>query len=204
MGRGRNRTRRPPKLCVTTCHYCHSPTVSPTSRTNEYFPHPIPALDDLDAHIDAAEAAQVAALTREIGKAAALRAALSALRGDLERLQVIVQGVANLSVTDGKAIVTTSGMSWKESRGPSRADFAVRQGRSAGMVILLARAIARKASYYWQYSLDGKRWRSAEPTLEAKTTLSGLTPATRYYFRFRAKKGKMLGDWSQVISLIVS
>jgi hypothetical protein len=36
-----------------------------------------------------------------------------------------------------------------------------------------------------------------------ETTLSGLAVGTRYYFRFRAKVGKVLGDWSQVISVIV-
>jgi hypothetical protein len=177
--------------------------VAKSMRDNDYFPDPIPAQDDLDAHIKAAEAAQVAALTGELGKAAALRAALSALRGDLERLQLIVQHAANAHPTDGPAVVTTAGMSLKKNRGPSKADFAVKQRPRPGTVILVARAIARKAAYYWQYSLDGVRWRSAEMTFESQTTHSGLTPATLYYFRFRTKKGKVLGDWSQVLSLLV-
>jgi hypothetical protein len=106
--------------------------VAKSMRSSEYFPNPIPALDDLDAHIVAAEAAQVAALTREIGKPAALKAALRALRGDLERLELIVQHAANLHPTDGPAVITTSGMNEKDNRGPGRADFAVRLGRVSG------------------------------------------------------------------------
>jgi hypothetical protein len=172
-------------------------------RSSEYFPNPIPALDDLDAHIAVAEAAQVAALTGEIGKPAALKAALSALRGDLERLQLIVQHAANLHPTDGPAVITTSGMNEKNNRGPGRADFAVRLGRVSGTVILVARSMGRKATYEWNYSLDGKQWTSVEPTHDAETTISGLAAATRYSFRYRARGPEGLGPWSRVITVLV-
>jgi hypothetical protein len=42
------------------------------------------------------------------------------------------------------------------------------------------------------------------PTLQSKTEIDGLTPATAYFFHFRGitKDGK--GDWSQVVSLLVT
>ncbi len=67
----------------------------------------------------------------------------------------------------------------------------------------IAGAVARKASYDWQYSTDEKTWASAETTFRAKTTLVGLAAGTRYFFRFRARTPEGLGDWSRVLSWIV-
>jgi hypothetical protein len=76
--------------------------------------------------------------------------------------------------------------------------------RISGAVILVARAIARKASYEWQYSTDGKSWVSAETTFECKTELFGLTRGPRHYFRFRALTRGGPGSWSQLVSFIVA
>ena len=177
--------------------------VAESLKVSPYFPNPIPALAKLVAHIAAADAAHVAALTREAGTAATLAAAVRAVEGDLESLHVHVQGVARLDATNGPAIVASAGMSLKDARGPSPADFAVKQGRISGSVVLVVRAITRKASYDWQYSTDEETWTSAETTFQAKTTLVGLAAGTRYFFRFRARTREGLRDWSRVISLIV-
>jgi hypothetical protein len=173
-------------------------------KDNPYFPNPIPAHARLVVHIAAADVAHATALTREAGTAAALAAAVRAVEGDLETLHVHVQNVANLDATNGPAIVASAGMSLKNTRGPSRADFAVKQGRTSGSVVLLAGAVARKASYDWQYSTDEETWTSAETAFRAKTTLAGLAAGTRYFFRFRARTPKGLRNWSRVISLIVT
>jgi hypothetical protein len=177
--------------------------VAESLKVSPYFPNPIPALAKLVAHIAAADAAHVAALTREAGTAATLAAAVRAVEGDLESLHVHVQGVARLDATNGPAIVASAGMSLKDARGPSPADFTVKQGRISGSVVLVARAVARKASYDWQYSTDEETWTSAETTFQAKTKLVGLAAGTRYFFRFRARTREGLKDWSQVISLLV-
>jgi hypothetical protein len=114
-----------------------------------------------------------------------------------------VQSIASLDPTNGPAIVASAGMSLKDARGPSKADFAVKQGRTSGSVVLFAGAVARKASYDWQYSTDEETWTSAETTFRAKTMLVGLAAGTRYFFRFRARTLEGLGDWSRVIAVIV-
>jgi hypothetical protein len=172
-------------------------------KDNPYFPDPIPALARLGVHLAAADVAHVAALTREAGTAATLAAAVRAVEGDLESLHVQVQSIASLDATNGPAIVASAGMSLKDARGPSKADFAVKQGRTSGSVVLLAGAVARKASYDWQYSTDEETWTSAETTFRAKTKLVGLAAGTRYSFRFRARTPEGLRDWSRVLSLIV-
>ena len=177
--------------------------VAESLKDNPYFPDPIPALARLVVHIAAADVARVAALTREAGTAATLAAAVRAVEGDLESLHVHVQSIARMDATSGPAIVASAGMSLKDARGPSKADFAVKQGRTSGSVVLFASAVARKASYDWQYATDEETWTSAETTFRAKTTLVGLAAGTRYSFRFRARTPEGLRDWSRVISLIV-
>ena len=73
----------------------------------------------------------------------------------------------------------------------------------SGVVELDARAVAPSASYYWQFSLDGKSWTSAPETMKHVTVIAGLTPGQTYSFRFRALTRKGMRDWSQVVSLIV-
>ena len=79
-----------------------------------------------------------------------------------------------------------------------------REARASGAVILVARAIARKASYEWQCSTDRKGWVRAEPTFECKTELFGLTGGARHYVRFRAGALASPGKWSQAVSFIVA
>jgi hypothetical protein len=146
----------------------------------------------------------VATLTRTAGTAAALAAALRAVDGDLRSLYVLVESVANQHAADGAAIIESSGMSRKDARGPSPAELTVKQSPISGAVILVARAIARKASYEWQYSTDGKGWVSAGTTFECKTELFGLTRGARHDFRLRARTRAGLGKWSQVVSFIVA
>ncbi len=195
---------RGPKSRRIADKIAHAKLVAQSLEDNPYFPDPIPAHADLVVHLAAAEAAQVAALTRTTGTAAALTAALSAVDGDLKSLYVLVEIVANQHPTDGAAIIESAGMSRKNARGPSPAELTVKQSRISGAVILVARAIARKASYEWQYSTDGKSWVSADTTFECKTEVFGLTRGTRHYFRFRARTPLGLGSWSQVVSFIVA
>ncbi len=42
-----------------------------------------------------------------------------------------------------------------------------------GSVKLIAKAVATRASYEWQYSIDQKTWTNAPSTLQAKTVISG-------------------------------
>ena len=80
--------------------------------------------------------------------------------------------------------------------------FAVDYGGLMGTALLVALAVARDATYFWEMSSDQKVWVDLPSTMKAKTTATGLTPATVYYFRFRAQTRKAMGDWSTVVSYI--
>jgi hypothetical protein len=102
---------RKPRSRRITDRLAYARFVAESLRASVHFPDPIPALAKLVAHLAVAEAAQVAALTREKGKAAALRAALQAVEADLETLHVYVQNFAGLDARNGPAIVASAGMS---------------------------------------------------------------------------------------------
>jgi spore coat protein U-like protein len=63
--------------------------------------------------------------------------------------------------------------------------------------------VARSAVYLWDYSLDLKTWTSVPQTMKASTTIAGLTMGQVYYFRFHAQTRKGVGNYSQVVSLLV-
>ena len=80
----------------------------------------------------------------------------------------------------------------------------VRQGEASGSAHAIVKAVDRRASYEWQYSLDGgKTWLQAPGTLKAQTVIGGLPVGATVAFRFRAITKKGEGDWSQAVSLVV-
>jgi hypothetical protein len=71
-------------------------------------------------------------------------------------------------------------------------------------VDVVAPTAARRASYEWEYSLDGgKTWIDAGPSLQARKTISALPVGTSVQFRVRGvtKAGPL--DWSQPLALMV-
>jgi hypothetical protein len=166
---------------------------------NPYFPVPRPLLPVFGAHIDALFVAETAVLTGGRGAKAERDARLAVVRSDLESLRVYVSQVAAQSVVEGLAIVESAGMSAKRVGGSYKGELTIKDGLRSGEVEIVARAVAKQASYEWQYSQDGSVWIDLEPTLQASTTLSGLTRCVRYAFRFRALYRGGRGDFGQVV-----
>ena len=171
---------------------------------NPIFASPVPPLAVFEAHIAELEAAQVHAYKGPQGARAARDAKLFTVRGDLTSLQTYVQNLVSLQPFEvAVAIVTNAGMSVKNASGPSKPDFEVKLGKVSGTVHLFARAAKTRASYEWQYRTPETPWTSAEPTVRADAVLSGLTPGVSYSFRYRAVTKAGVGDWSQVVSVMV-
>ena len=112
----------------------------------------------------------------------ARRAALVTL---LQSLRMHVQVVADGRAKDGAAI-ESAGMAVKKTADRPPRIFAALAGPASGTVTLIAPSAGGRASYNWQYSLDGETWIDLASTLQAKTTLSGQTPGTVLQFRYRA------------------
>jgi hypothetical protein len=169
------------------------------------FPSPNPTLATFQADIAALVTAETAALARAKGAADVRNSKLAVVRADLESLRNYVQGVVeSSSPANGQSIIGSAGMAVRKVTLHDKAELAVKQGTVSGTVTLAAKAAAKKAAYNWQYSTDQKTWTSLPQTLKAKTSVSGLTSGTTYYFRNQALTPKGgAGDWGQVVALLV-
>jgi hypothetical protein len=168
-----------------------------------WFPSPPVPISTLLAHIATLDAAQAASLTRAHGTAAARDAERSIVHGLLRQERMYVETVANQHPTDGEAIVASSGMSTKDSAGPTRLPFSCKQLKTSGSVCLSVRDPGVKAFFEWQWSTDGVHWVDLGGTLDATLDVHGLTPGTRYLFRYRMQTKLGVGDWSDPIALLV-
>jgi hypothetical protein len=171
---------------------------------NTHFPSPNPTLATFQADVAALNTAETAVLSRTKGAVETRNAKLAIVRTDLENLKTYVQSVAALATpTDADAIIESAGMTIRKVTLHDKPALAAKQGSVTGTVNLAAKAAAKRASYNWQYSVDQKTWITVPETLQAKTGISGMTAGTMYYFRVQPVTSAGVGDWSQLVSLIV-
>ncbi|MFT3775717.1 MAG: fibronectin type III domain-containing protein [Minicystis sp.] len=172
---------------------------------NPAFPSPSPTLDVFAADIAALEDAETKAASRARGAAKARNARAARVRSDLAHLRDYVQRVAEeqTNPADVAAVVASAFMGIKQPAKRTRPALDVRNTGVSGCVAISARTVSLVATYYWQYSLDQQTWTDVPETMRARTTISGLTSARTYYFRFRALTRTGEIGFSQVVSLLV-
>ena len=171
---------------------------------NAKVPNANPALPVITAACTALDTSQAAMPGNKA--ATALRAAddlalLLLLPHQLDYVNSVAE--QQTSPADAEVVITGSGFSVQKDSKRNKDTLAATYGLASGAVKLDARAVSPDASYYWQWSTDMKTWASLPETKKASTTMTGLTPATMYYFRFRALTRKGMSDWSQDVSLLV-
>jgi len=168
------------------------------------FPAPVPSMTAFQADIAALVTAETAALARTKGAVEIRNAKLEVVKTDLENLRTYVQTVADAAnPSTAEAVVESSGMFLRKVTLPKKAELTIDQGLVTGSVVLRAKAVAKRASYDWQYSVDQKTWTSLRSTLQAKTTLSGLTAGTTYYFRVQGVVRTGEENWSGIVAFLV-
>jgi hypothetical protein len=171
---------------------------------NAFFPNPSPPLATLEADLTAFNTAEALVLNRTKGAADSRNAKLATLKADLEHLMDYVRGIADATPANAEAIIQSAGMAVRKVPSHVKGPLTATPGSVSGDAKLMAKAVAHRASYEWQYSTDQKTWTNAPTTLQAKTDISGLTPATTYYFRFRGVTKAGEGAFSQVVSLLMT
>ena len=170
---------------------------------NPAFPNPSPPLAEVAATIAALNTAETATLTRVKGSVATRNTARATLRTQLQKLKSCVQDAADADPEHGIAIIESAGVAVRKSPVHPPRVFAATPGPVAGSAKLVTGAAARRASYEWEYSVDGgKTWVAAPPSLQARTTVTGL-PSGTVLFRHRAVTKTGGGDWSPAVSLAV-
>ncbi len=171
---------------------------------NPAFPTPVPTLAAVSAAIADLENAQAVALTRVKGAAQTRNQKLAPLGTLLRQLRDYVQSVADASPETAEALIHSAAMNVRKVTVVGKRVFSVRQAALSGTVSLVAPAAGSRASYEWEMSADGgKTWQPLPPTMPARTTASGLQPATTYAFRYRSVTKAGASDWSQPIAIVV-
>lgn len=172
---------------------------------NPNFPTPSPALGVVQQAADALHAAETSAVAKVRGAAAQRNEMKRQLVTLLEGLRTYVQTQADASPENGPAIIQSAGLPLRKTQVRPHTGFRTKAGTVSGTVKIVAPTAARRGAYEWQYSTDGgKTWITMPSTLQAKTTLTGLTLATTVQVRYRAVTKAGEGDWSQPVAQVVS
>ncbi len=126
-------------------------------------------------------------------------------RADLRHLADYVQSVAEAHATPAEAIavIESAFMRVRKPVARTKAELEARNDEMPGTVEVIAKAVAPRATYFWQYSLDQVTWVNAAETMRASTAIGGRKAAQTYFFRFRSLTPGGPRDYSQVVSLLV-
>jgi len=140
---------------------------------------------------------------RTIGTAADRDVALNVTRLDLFCWKAFVQMTADANPVNAITIIESAGFKVRHSMVREKPILSAKKGSAPGSVMLIALAVARKASYDWEYSTDGQEWiRFDKSTPVAKTTMTGLKSGTIYYFRYRGNTAKVEGGWCDPVAFV--
>ena len=168
------------------------------------FVGPVPTPAALKTSADVLETANVLAKTRVTGSASARDLKYDLTLDDIHAAQMYVQGLADKEdEPTAISIIQASGFELRNHGVRVKPDLAVKQGNVSGTAIITAKSAGKRVSYLWQQSVDGVVWTDLPATLQAKTTVTDLTPLQSYYFRFRPVLKDGLKDWSPMVSIIV-
>lgn len=170
------------------------------------YPNPSPALSVVENLIADLNKAEALVLTRVAGATAQRDVVFNDLFDALQSELYYVQTLADQAASDEEAIalITTAGFIVRAPIVRTKAPLSAKNTLTSGTVQLVAKSLGKRASYIWQWSVDGINWNDIGVTTKASTRVSNLTPATIVKFRVKAIDSKNEGSWSQPISLIVN
>jgi hypothetical protein len=171
---------------------------------NPSFPNPIPPLATVTEATTALEVAQAAAQARTHGAATLRNERRTALVSLLEQLKTYVQKTADSNLEAAGSIIESAGVNLRKPTTRAKRVFAAKHGATSGTVKVVTQSAGPRSSYEWQYSLDGaKTWTPMPSTIQASTTLTGMTPGAVVTFRYRVVNKAGEGNWELPTSITV-
>jgi len=170
------------------------------------FTTPNPDLATFDANIDALEAAEAATETRTRGSVQARDQAYDLMLDNVHSELNYVQDLADAAadVDDALEVIALSGFDLKNHGVRVKPDFEAKNTELSGTVELAAKALGPRTAYEWFMSTDQTTWTELPTTMQAKTTVSGLTPGSIVYFKERGVTKEGEGNWSQIVVILVT
>jgi hypothetical protein len=171
---------------------------------NPNFPNPQPTVAAMTTGLNELVTAEAGAKLRTVGAVALRNAKKRALVTLLEEWRTYVQSTADANPDNAPHIIQSSGVMLRKTPQRQFLGFHAKLGTAPGSVKVVAPAAARRASYDWQYSIDGgKTWVDLLHTLQSKTTVTGLPAMTTVQVRYYATVKTGRTEWSQPISILV-
>lgn len=178
----------------------------------ERFPDPSPSPGEIKDQTEALEQAEKNVKTGIKGATAIRNAARSKLVSTLDGARAYVQKLCDVaSPPDATVLAQSAGMFVAAQPLPYKPILAVTPGPTSGSAALDANAgmllggrKGRVRVFHWQWTADGgKAFHDATATPFAKTVITDLPPLSTIGFRVRVAVAGGLGDWSQVVSVLI-
>jgi hypothetical protein len=173
---------------------------------NQTFATPTPTAAALKTAADGLAQANAKAEKGGTAEVSERRSQRKAAEGLVDQLVGYVRTTIRAQAGDAAtaaAMIHSVGLSVGKRSTAKKPPLAAKYGKVSGAVLLVALAVAKGAMYWYEYSLDQKSWVSVPQIMKASVTITGLTPGQVYYFRFKAQARKGMGDYSQIVSLLV-
>ncbi|MFZ4455452.1 MAG: hypothetical protein ACOYOT_04455 [Bacteroidales bacterium] len=172
---------------------------------NATFPTPDTPLEGANAAVDKLETSYLAAQDGS-------RTAIAAMHSDEEAadnlFRILAAYVDRVAAGD-EVILLGSGFHLSKQPAPAtKSALTVADGAHSGSVKLIAKAVDKAGAYLWQYAKDAQPDTDAGWTLAATSTqstyeLSGLSVATKYYFRMAAITPSGQTDYTPAVLKVV-
>ncbi len=177
------------------------------------FPTPNPSVAAILGQIAVVNAAELLVATGARGAASARNSQRGILVGMMETEVCTVQGYADACVGLDQAVyvIRAGGLEVALVGQRTKAILAVTQETPGGPLTLdanagaLAGRTSKKTQFNWQSTGDGgKTFVTLPSTPKSKTTVANLPPLSTYGFRVCVTTSDgVMGEWSQVISILV-
>lgn len=171
---------------------------------NAYFTTPTPSLATITANVNALEVASIAAAGGGPDDTANMHAKEVVLDLSMKLLGAYVEGIANATPITAEAIILSAGMGVKGQGGQTTLDFDVQSTGNPGELRVIRQAVSRGA-YEFQMSTDPTNetnWQKIYRGTRGRILKTGLTSATRYFFRAMAIDKNGESPWSDVKSMV--
>jgi hypothetical protein len=171
---------------------------------NPNFTTPSPTLAAVTAATSTLQTAEAGALSRLKGAVATRNDARAELVTLLQQLRAYIQTTADANVENGTAVIQSAAVDVRKTPVHVARIFTAKAATVSGSVKVVAPSAGPRSSYEWEYSINnGTSWAIAPVTLQAKTTVAGLTPGSTVLFRHRAVTKTGEGNWSQTVAFMV-
>jgi len=169
-----------------------------------HFPSP-PMASQLDAALKALGDALTTAPNGGPVDRAAVKTAAAKVRGLWAQLAKYAQTVLRAIPVEDTPPILADVLLYKSASGAHKPKppLSASHGATSGTVVVTALAIVHALTYGFEWSVDQMTW-STTTVGQARTTLTGLTPAKVYWFRVRAfLRDGTTTDYVHPVSLVV-